>query len=93
MVDITKGSKPQQVLEIIDAAEKVVHVKGYVLETNDGSFLSENWEVITQDVGMMLTTVHRVERNCGENGYTVSHMTFAPSELEILGRAVETWNY
>lgn len=90
ITNITNGERPAEVKAIMDSAKKVFFVKGYVIEDGAGEMLSENWQVITQDVDMLLTTVYTVERDAGEP-FKVSHMIFTPDELDILAKAAETW--
>lgn len=90
ITNITNSERPAEVKAIIDSAQKVFFVKGYVIEDEAGEMLSENWQVITQDIGMLLTTVHMVERNAGET-FKVRHMIFTPDELDVLAKAAETW--
>lgn len=87
---ITDGKKPNVVEEILAGADKVVDIDGYIVESDDGEMLSETWSVVTQDIGMMLTTVYMVTRHAGEP-FKVEHMTFTPRELDVLSRAAETW--
>ena len=90
ITNITNSERPAEVKAIMDSAQKVFFVKGYVIEDEAGEMLSENWQVITQDIGMLLTTVHMVERNAGET-FNVRHMIFTPDELDVLAKAAETW--
>jgi hypothetical protein len=61
-----------------------------VIEDEAGEMISENWQVITQDIDMLLTTVYTVERNAGES-FKVNHMIFTPDELDVLAKAAEMW--
>jgi hypothetical protein len=90
ITNITNSERPAEVKAIMDSAKKVFFVKGYVIEDEAGEMLSENWQVITQDIDMLLTTVYTVERYAGES-FKVNHMIFTPDELDVLAKAAEMW--
>ena len=87
---ITNGNRPAIIEKILAGADKVVDIDGYIVESDDGEMLNETWTVVTQDIGMMLTTVYMVTRHAGES-FKVEHMTFTPRELDVMSRAAETW--
>ena len=90
ITDITNSERPAEVKAIMDSAKKVLFIKGYVIEDGAGDMLSENWQVITQDIDMLLTTVYTLERDAGEQ-FKVNHMIFTPDELDVLAKAAEMW--
>ena len=87
---ITNGDRPAIIEKILAGADKVVDIYGYIVDSDDGEVLNETWSVVTQDIGMMLTTVYMVTRHAGEP-FKVEHMTFTPRELDVMSRAAETW--
>lgn len=90
ITDITNSERPAEVKAIMDSAKKVFFIKGYVIEDVAGEMLSENWQVITQDIDMLLTTVYTFERDAGEP-FKVKHMIFTPDDLDVLAKAAEMW--
>ena len=90
ITDITNSERPAEVKAIMDSAKKVFFIKGYVIEDGAGEMISENWQVITQDIDMLLTTVYTFERDAGEP-FKVKHMIFTPDDLDVLAKAAEMW--